>query len=479
MAASGRRATVRHKMESMRLPKAQDEIEDDNRPVLIVIGGGFAGTLCIRKMCKEFRTILIDAKEYFEYYPGICRAYADPKEHRLLSCHYQSICDGLDVEFCWGEATKVDPDTKKVTIKGIAVNDVTDRMYDYLAVCTGSQYGIDMIHQKSSNKGSECLWYPTFLQKVITTSSWENLDERFLSGRRKHIEKEYKTLQQMNKDGATILVIGAGFVGVEFATEVKHFFPNMEVVIAEARGECVGVMPKSCIDYCQNYLDKAGIKCIYNAVYKDFLSPEDSMIGDIADQELGKLAKEWGCDEPSRVYMAVGLRPINQFMPGMTLTPGKRGGWIQANIKQQVLSKSQDGSFQVVPNVFAAGNCIQSIEGPNFPKNAFPGEDMAAVACHNIRVLEAAKNSKFGGCFGFFQPKKMIESHWGWGTGLCATSLGPNDATLVFGGTTESGSGRTILTGMPAALNKEFVRYTKIDQVAGGWFGSLVWKLVH
>jgi len=361
-----------------------------------------------------------------------------------------------------------------VSIKEICQKKVILRNYNYLVVTSGSQYGLGLVHEKRACKGSECLWYPTFLEKGIEQSAWENLDERFLTGRRRHIQEEYHQLAKLHTQGATILVIGAGFVGVEFATEVKHFFPNIKVVIVEQRDECVGAMPKGCVKYCQDYLDRNEIKTIYGQAYKDFMSPTEEFANEITDTALTEFAQKWGIDEPSRIYMAVGLRPINQFLPPTSLTPGQRGGWIQVNSKQQVLNEDKPVSC-----VFAAGNCCALKGGPNYPKNAFPGEDMASVACHNIRVLEARKDPKFGGCFGFFRPKKTKEMHWSWGTGLCATSLGPNDATLVVGSTATQGTGYTILKGAVAALNKEFVRYTKVDQIYGGCFGGMVWRFIH
>jgi len=459
------------------------EGEAETRPTLVVIGGGFAGTLACRKMTKEFRVVLVDAKEYFEYYPGICRAYVHPREHRKLSRHYQSICDHFNVTYLWGEVQSVNSEAKQLQVKEMAKTELTTMHYDYLLVTSGSQYGINLVHPLRASMGTECLWYPTFLEEGLHHSKWEGLDERFLSGRRKHLVAEYEQLQEIHKKRQTILVLGAGFVGIEFATEVKFYFPDIDVVVVEQRDCCVGVMPKDCIDYCQEYMERNGIKTLYGEKYTKFLAAECSGATGVCDADeaqlkatfdnLPQLAKDWGIEEPIRIYMAVGLRPINQFMPGNTVTKGRRGGWITTNKHQQVLCEDKP-----LPGVFAAGNCCQ-IEGLSLPKNSFPGEDMAAVACHNIRVAQAAVAPKSFGCFGFLRPRKLKETHWGWGTGLCATSLGPHDATLVAGSTEESGSGRTVLKGTLAALNKEFIRWSKVDQIAGGCIGTIVWKLIH
>jgi hypothetical protein len=254
-------------------------------------------------------------------------------------------------------------------------------------------------------------------------------------------------------------------------------------------------MPKGCIRYCQKYLERNGITCIYGSKYNEFLAPhvtDASSVNGLASvlednekaehealaavfDKLPELAQSWGINTPDRIYMAVGLRSINQFLPGEFLTSNDRGrgGWIKVDEEQRVLNNEK------VPadGLFAAGNC--TAPDVQYPKNAFPGEDMASVACHNIMVLEGQRNTSFGCCFGFCRPKRMKKMKWGMGVGLCATSLGPHDATLVIGATSKKGSGCTILKGRLAAWNKEFVRWSKVDEIGGGCIGSLVWKFVH
>jgi len=452
-----------------------------NKPSVVVVGGGFAGLAACRRLRKRFNVVLVDAKEYFEYYPGILRAYLHPAEHGKLSALYQPICDAMGCKFIWGEATKVDGETKQVTVKCIARDGEKLLPYDYCIVTTGSQYGLYMSSVQRASNAAECLWYPTFLEKVIKTgSSWSALDERFISGRRAHFESELKVLMDIAQKRATIVIVGAGFVGIEWATEVKYYLPEIEVVVVESRGECVSVMPPKCRQYCQRYMEKAGIKTIYNFDYKSLLEPgTQRMTVDSAQLE------STGLTNVARTYMAVGVRSINQFLPAdcldaMKYDPGTgdvtRGGFAVCNKQMQILSKGE--APWAGGCVFAAGNCC-SVQGLRVPKNSFPGEDMAAVACHNIGVLERRRNSKHGGCFAGCRLKKMKELHWSRGMGLCATSLGPYDATFVAGSTEQSGSGYTVLTGCLSAYQKEFIRWSKVDQTRMGCVGTAVWGLVH
>lgn len=333
-----------------------------------------------------------------------------------------------------------------------------------------------MTYDGRASSPAECLWYPTFLEKVITTqTAWDDLDERFISGRRAHFESELEVLKKLDADGSTICIVGAGFVGIEFATEVKYYFPGIEVVVVESRPECVNVMPPKCRQYCQRYMERNGIKTIYGFDYKAFEKNTEATL------------QPHGIDKPTRVYMAVGVRSINQFLPAACLGDQKydcgtgdctRGGFIVCNKKCQITNKGEapwgDGL------VFAAGNCAE-VQGMRLPKNSFPGEDMATIACHNIMHLEKRKNpvNFKPGCLTGMRLKKMKEIHWNFGMGLCATSLGPNDATFVIGSTEESGSGYQVLTGALSAYQKEFIRWSKVDQCRMGCLGQLIWKIAH
>merc|ERR1719464_2566007 len=87
---------------------------------IVVVGGGFAGLSACRRLCKKFNVILIDAKEYFEYYPGILRAYLHPAEHGKLCAMYQQVCDSMSCRFIWGEVTGVLGPQRSITVKTMA-----------------------------------------------------------------------------------------------------------------------------------------------------------------------------------------------------------------------------------------------------------------------------------------------------------------------------------------------------------------------
>lgn len=56
----------------------------DKRRVL-VIGGGFSGILAARDLSHKFHVTVVDCKEFFEYTPGILRAFVKPAHFDNLS----------------------------------------------------------------------------------------------------------------------------------------------------------------------------------------------------------------------------------------------------------------------------------------------------------------------------------------------------------------------------------------------------------
>merc|ERR1712137_584143 len=42
------------------------------------------------------------------------------------------------------------------------------------------------------------------------------------------------------KNKATILIVGMGFIGVEWATEIKHFFPKISITMCDMAPNCLG-----------------------------------------------------------------------------------------------------------------------------------------------------------------------------------------------------------------------------------------------
>ena len=89
---------------------------------VLVVGGSFSGLAAGRDLAKHFlaaravseraggaKVTIIDAKEHFEYTPGILRAFVKPKHLDALSFTLQPVIeDRMGCKFVWGEVKTID-----------------------------------------------------------------------------------------------------------------------------------------------------------------------------------------------------------------------------------------------------------------------------------------------------------------------------------------------------------------------------------
>ncbi|CAK9041096.1 unnamed protein product [Durusdinium trenchii] len=394
---------------------------------VVVLGGGFAGLAVVRHLRRNFEVTLVDAKKYFEFIPGMVRPYSNPDLHRKLVVDYASVCKKMKVSWIWGAAEKLQGNEVVVQLNSSDQHRVA---YDYCVVATGCDFG--------------SLW------AVSPTSGTRPIDRRYLEGRQKEIEKEYDQLTELADRGAHVAVIGAGFVGVEFATELKHYFPYLQISLASRSECCCPTMPKSARSYIQKYLDKHNITTYYQVEYPN------------EDAAANTLWTRFGRPCPERVFKSMGMRPHCSFLPPECLT---EKGWVKMTPTLQIANGSEADLGAIDGKVFAIGSCIDQVPGVDpLPKNSFPAEEMAAHVARNIR--RSARG------------KKMKPFYWPLLAGVSATSLGPKDGVLLLQRNISSG-GMVALRGRAVVWVKEIIRWTKVDECKLGILGTLFWHFVH
>ncbi|CAJ1459864.1 unnamed protein product [Effrenium voratum] len=225
---------------------------------------------------------------------------------------------------------------------------------------------------------------------------------------------------------------------------------------------CLGPLPDGAAEYCSEYMSATGIKEFYNCKY-DPKNPEFWKQIELPN----------GADE---TYVCIGVKASNYFMPKCTLSdkgPGG-GGWIHFNKYLQVTKKpSEGGGVWADGSIFAVGDCNYGCIGepgnwemPPVPKISYPGEEQAYHACLN--VIKLSKNNQ-----------NLTKTWWPWGAGMFATSLGPHDACFVAGANENKNSGYMVNWWIPAALQKEIIETSKIDECRDRWVGILIWHFVH
>jgi apoptosis-inducing factor 2 len=188
---------------------------------IVVIGGGFAGSLAAKKLEKHFEVTFIDNKDYFEFTPSVLRTLVEPqhaKKIQVVHSHYLH------------KAHIVRDEVKNITDKSVNTSKES-YPYDYLVIASGSKYN-------SPIKDKDL---------VITA--------------RAHDLRNYAEKLKRSK---TVLIIGGGLVGVELAAEIICKFPEKEVTLVHSKSELIERNPQKARDYVKKFLLKKGVKIIFN-----------------------------------------------------------------------------------------------------------------------------------------------------------------------------------------------------------------------
>merc|ERR1712178_416086 len=109
--------------------------------------------------------------------------------------------------------------------------------FEYCIVATGCSWA-----PRSSS--GESLWRPSSLFRTRQDSQWLCHDERTVEGRRKHIMEVHRRLWDLSDANGSVLIIGADYCGVEWACNLKHYFPGLNVAILDPVERCLPSLPR-------------------------------------------------------------------------------------------------------------------------------------------------------------------------------------------------------------------------------------------
>merc|ERR1712008_453679 len=257
--------------------------------------------------------------------------------------------------------------------------------FDFCIIASGCNF--NPLHKKG-----ESLWFPTVHEEARPMSAWPHIDERFLEGRRRHILEEYGAIKALNDQSATVLVVGAGFIGVEWVTELRHYFPKLQNTIIDFLPNPLGPLPAKAAAYCKEYMDRNQIKQFYSMKY------------DAENKDFWKKIEL--PDKATKEYVCIGVKASNYFMPKETLSekgPGG-GGWILMDMTLAVMDRDDNiwsTDEKGHARIYAIGDCnAGGIPGPSpdkdvgkwpippIPKISYPGEEEAVVAVKNVCKID-------------------------------------------------------------------------------------------
>ena len=169
-----------------------------------VLGGGFAGLTAARTLTDNPNTevLLIDQREYFEYTPGILRAWVNPKCHRALVNPIRRLLRSKQAEFkrvppgCACRVVEASSEEKPPLTFSIDDEDGTSLVSyecDYAILATGGE--------------------------LSPVSDDRQLPDGTIIARRRRLEEQVASVMD---EATSALVVGGGLTGVEMAAELAE-----------------------------------------------------------------------------------------------------------------------------------------------------------------------------------------------------------------------------------------------------------------
>ena len=296
---------------------------------IVIIGGGFTGTKCAKKLQRKYSVTLIDTKPYFEYTPSILRTILEPDhQYKIQKLHKDYLIKTKIVE---DEVINLHSD-HVVTKKGDKI------FFDYLIIASGSSYAV-----------------PIKEEGLVPAT------------RAKELVKYHKELEKAQD----VLIIGGGLVGVELTAEIATHYKNKNITLIHSHSELIGRNHEKSRKYAEKFLRKHNVKLIFNEKVQKTEGPS------------GK-KKKFKTNTGRKIhtdfaFITVGIVPNYEFMKKEFSKILSERNQINVNEYLQVPDSK---------NIFVGGDITALRE----EKTAQTAEEHADLIVQNIKRLEQGKD---------------------------------------------------------------------------------------
>lgn len=274
----------------------------------VIIGNSAAaiGTIQgIRLVDKTGQIVVISDEKYHTYSrPLISYWLKEQVTEENMRYRGEDFYEKNDVDTLFEtRVTKINPDKKTVTIEN--GNEIS---YDRLMVATGSKPFVPPMEG---------------LDRVAKKFTFMKLDDA-------------KAVREAVTEGAKVLIVGAGLIGLKAAEALEHYGADMTVIDLADR-ILPSILDSEASAIMQKHIESKGVKFILGTSVKEF--SESSAVlqnGDTVQFDM--------------VILAVGVRPNTELI-------AEAGGTVNRGI---VTSQTQ--AVQGLRYVYAAGDCTESLD---------------------------------------------------------------------------------------------------------------------
>jgi NADH dehydrogenase len=354
---------------------------------IVVLGGGFAGLECTRRLESYFgknpdiEIILVSEDNFLLFTPMLPQVASGMIETRHIIMPIRTLCE--KATFYESRIRNIDPHGKIVTLMGTSEKRGISLHYDYLIIALGSQtnfFGMQDVQQNAYSM-------KTLTDAVMLRNRVIDMLE----------QAENETNPILRKSLLTFVIVGGGFAGVETAGELMDFlldarkhYPKIQkqdihVIILEALSSILPGFSEKLARFANEKLVQRGIDIKLKTAVTSFDGSE------IIVKELSGNTKD-PIDE-SKLYSiqtrtlvwTAGVTPVDTIKNSIFKT---EKGKIIVNQFLEVVDW---------PGVFAIGDCCQVVstkEQKPQPPTAQVAEAQAKTAAHNLYSLITAKEKE-------------------------------------------------------------------------------------
>ena len=368
---------------------------------ILVLGGGFAGVDCTRKLESYFHSdydieiTLVSDDNFLLFTPMLPQIVAGTVAPRHIVMPLRALCKKARIYE--SVVRDIDPVQQHVTLEGTPEKIGVRIHYDYLVIALGSK--TNFFRLKNVEKYS-------FTMKTLADAI--SLRNRLIDMlEQAENEKNPKIKERL----LTFVIVGGGFAGVETAGEINDFLheavsyyhntkkEDIHVILVEAASIILQGFNKRLTEYAHNKLEKNGIKIVLENAVTSF-DGKNIILNKLSKPSVGIDSKNI-INSHTLVWTA-GVTPVEI---------------IQNSIFKIKKGKIIVNEFLEIPNysgVFAIGDCSQFDDEVNnkFPPTAQLAEAHAKLVAYNIKqTIENKEKKKFE--YSWKGQSAIIGKHYG------------------------------------------------------------------
>lgn len=351
---------------------------------ILILGGGFAGVECTRKLESYFKhnsdveIILVSEDNFLLFTPMLPQVASGMIETRHIIIPIRTICK--KATFYEGRVKNIDPYGKYVRLYGTNEKRGTTLEYDFLVIALGSQTNF------FGNKNVE-----TYAYTMKSLNDAVVLRNRIIDMLE---QAENETDPILRHSLLTFVIVGAGFAGIEtagklhdFLVDAKKYYPkisekDIRVVVLEALPVVLPGFSEKLAKFTKDKLIQRGIEIMLNMLVVSFDGSE--VLIKVATKNI-KTDEEPRSIQTKTLVWTAGITPVDTIKNSLFKTDRGR-----------VISNE----YLEVPDfrdVYVIGDCSLTIDPKTnkpYPPTAQNAEAEARIAAYNLYATITVKPKK-------------------------------------------------------------------------------------